>query len=129
MNLDFSRGTLEVPRGLLRHTLYLEALTHHLAADWLTYRHQRWPASLNPHLLVSQKSVVDPDHPAVSISLLRRAVPRGLTLEGLRRDRIFNEASESAAPLKLMRLFGLTEKTALHYVTTAHPERTAKLPR
>ncbi|MFF9654277.1 hypothetical protein [Streptomyces sp. NPDC014622] len=31
--------------------------------------------------------------------------------------------------LRLMRLFGITEKTAMHYVTAAHPERTAKLPR
>ncbi|WP_424863783.1 hypothetical protein [Streptomyces sp. MMS24-I29] len=26
-----------------------------------------------------------------------------------------------------MRLFGITEKTAMRYVTAAHPERTAKL--
>ncbi|MDX3608926.1 MULTISPECIES: hypothetical protein [Streptomyces] len=30
---------------------------------------------------------------------------------------------------RLMRLFGITEKTAMHYLTTAHPERTAKLPK
>ncbi|MEU2284230.1 hypothetical protein ABZ614_20180 [Streptomyces sp. NPDC013178] len=127
--LDLSRGTLEVRRGLLRHTLYLEELTHQLAADWTVYRHQRWPASANPHLLVSQKSAVDPDHPAVSIGLLSGALPRGLTLSGLRQDRILNEAAESADPLRLMRLFGITEQTAMRYVTAAHPERTAKLPR
>lgn len=75
--LDLSRGTLEVGRGLLRHTLCLEELTHQLAADWTTYRHQRWPASTNPHLLVSQKSAVDPDHPAVSMGLLSGALPPG----------------------------------------------------
>ncbi|MEV5746482.1 hypothetical protein AB0L00_01575 [Actinoallomurus sp. NPDC052308] len=128
-DLDLARGTLEVRRGLLRHTLYLEELTHQLAADWLTHRQQRWPGSLNPHLLVSQKSAVDPDHPPVSANLLRKAIPRGLTMEGLRQDRILNEAAESADPLKLMRLFGITEQTALRYVTTAHPECTAKLPR
>ncbi|MFH8732871.1 MULTISPECIES: hypothetical protein [unclassified Streptomyces] len=53
----------------------------------------------------------------------------GLTLSGLRQDRILNEAAESAFPLRLMRLFGITEKTAMRYVTAAHPERTAKLPR
>lgn len=47
-DLDLARGTLEVGRGLLRHTLYLEDLTHQLVADWLTYRHRRWPRSLNP---------------------------------------------------------------------------------
>jgi hypothetical protein len=113
---------------LLRHTLYLEELTHQLAADWTTYRYQWWPASANPHLLVSQKTAVDPDHPTVSIGLLSGALPRGLTLSGLRQDRILNEASESADPLRLMRLFGITEQTAMPYVTAAHPERTAKLP-
>ncbi|MFF7987834.1 hypothetical protein ACFZDK_53915 [Streptomyces sp. NPDC007901] len=127
--LDLSRGTLEVRRGLLRHTLYLEGLTHQLAADWTTYRHHRWPASSNPHLLVGQKSAVDPDHPAVSIGTLSGALPRGLTLSGLRQDRILNEAAESADPLRLMRLFGITEQTAMRYVTAAHPERTAKLPK
>ncbi|MFE7036082.1 hypothetical protein ACFU9Y_37855 [Streptomyces sp. NPDC057621] len=128
--LDLSRGTLEVRRGLLRHTLYLEELTHQLAADWTAYRHRRWPASSNPHLLVSQKTAVDPDHPAVSMGTLQGALPRGLTLSGLRQDRrILDEAAQNADPLRLMRLFGITEKTAMHYVTAAHPERTAKLPR
>ncbi|MFC8593809.1 hypothetical protein [Streptomyces atroolivaceus] len=127
--LDPSRGTLEVRRGLLRHTLYLEELTHQLAADWTAYRHHRWPVSSDPHLLVTQKTAVDPDHPTVSRGTLSGSLPRGLTLSGLRQDRILNEAAENADPLRLMRLFGITEKTAMHYVTAAHPERTAKLPR
>ncbi len=32
-------------------------------------------------------------------------------------------------PLTLMRLFGITEATAMRYVGTAYLERTAKLPR
>ncbi|MDQ0605434.1 hypothetical protein QF037_009779 [Streptomyces canus] len=32
-------------------------------------------------------------------------------------------------PLRLMRLFGITEQTAMRYVSTACPERAAKLPR
>ncbi|MFG2260452.1 hypothetical protein [Streptomyces mirabilis] len=32
-----------------------------------------------------------------------------LTLNSLRQDRILNEAAESADPLRLMRLFGITE--------------------
>lgn len=127
--LDLSRGTLEVRRGFLRHTLYLEEFTHQLAADWLTYRYQRWPTSTNPHLLVSQKTAVDPDHPAVYPGMLRGVLPMGVTLSGLRQDRILNEALETADPLKLMRLFGITEQTAMRYVRAAHPERTAKLPR
>jgi hypothetical protein len=61
--------------------------------------------------------------------MLHLVLPKGLTLDGLRQDRILNEAFESADPLKLMRLFGITEKTAMHYVAAAHPERTAKPPR
>ncbi|MFF8632459.1 hypothetical protein [Streptomyces werraensis] len=128
-DVDLARGTVEIRRGLLRHTLYLEQFTHRLAAEWLTYRHRRWPASANPHLLVSQKTALDPDQPAVNIGTLRGALPKGVTLDGLRQDRILNEALECGDPLKLMRLFGITEKTAMHYVGTAHPERTAKLPR
>jgi hypothetical protein len=107
-----ARGTVEIRRGLLRHTLYLEQFTHRLAAEWLTYRHRRWPASTNPHLLVSQKTALDPDQPAVNIGTLRGVLPRGVTLDGLRQDRILNEALECGDPLKLMRLFGITEKTS-----------------
>ncbi|KAB2588675.1 hypothetical protein F5983_30895 [Streptomyces arboris] len=129
-DLDLARGTLVICRGLRWHTLHLEELTHQIAADWLDYRHRRWPASANPRLIVSQRSALDPDHPAVGKTLLRDNVPQGLTLVGrLRQDRILTEAAETADPLRLMRLFGITEKTAMHYVTTAHPERTAKLPR
>ncbi|MYW03544.1 hypothetical protein GT354_35775 [Streptomyces sp. SID3343] len=61
--------------------------------------------------------------------MLRGALPRGLTLSGLRQDRILDEAAETADPLRLMRLFGIAEQTAMRYVTAAHPERTTKLPR
>ncbi|PRH80666.1 hypothetical protein C6N75_02955 [Streptomyces solincola] len=61
--------------------------------------------------------------------MLRVDVPPGLTLVRLCQDRMLNEAAEPADPLRLMRLFGITEKTPMHYVGTAYPERTAKLPR
>ncbi|MFE7958752.1 hypothetical protein [Streptomyces sp. NPDC057413] len=128
-DLNLAHGTLEARRGLLRHTLYIEEFTHGLAAEWLTYRHRRWPASANPHLLVSQRTALDPDHPPVSMTMLHRHLPDGFTLDGLRQDRILNEAFETGDPLKLMRLFGITEKTAMHYVDVAHPEKTSQLPR
>ncbi|MFE2146884.1 hypothetical protein ACFXA3_35045 [Streptomyces sp. NPDC059456] len=40
-------------------------------------RRHRWPVSVNPHLLVNQKTEVDPDHPAVDIGLLRGALLAG----------------------------------------------------
>jgi hypothetical protein len=60
---------------------------------------------------------------------LRGVLPKGVTLDGLRQDRILDEAFESADPLKLMRLFGITERTAMRYVGVAHPEKTSQLPR
>ncbi|WP_308191857.1 site-specific integrase [Kitasatospora humi] len=130
-DLNLARGTLVLRRGMRRHTLYLEEFTHRLAADWLTYRHRRWPTSVNPHLLVTQKTALDPDHPAVGrITMqLNLVLPKGQTLDKLRQDRILDEAFATGDPLKLMRLFGITEDTAMRYVTTAYPERTAKLPR
>jgi hypothetical protein len=128
-DLDLSRGTLQVCRGLLRHTVYLEEFTHQLAADWLIYRHRRWPASANPHLLVSRCSALDQERPPVSIETVRMVFPKGVTIDGLRQDCILDEAFDKADPLHLMRLFGITAQTAMRYIKAAHPERTAKLPR
>ncbi|MGW6414885.1 hypothetical protein [Streptomyces sp. NPDC055055] len=128
-DLDLARGTVVIRRGLRRHTLYLDELTRQTAADWLDCRHRRWPASTNPRLIVGQRSALDPDHPPVGKTLLRDDVPQGLTLVALCQDRILNEAAETADPLRLMGLFGITGKAAMHYVTAAHPERTARMPR
>ncbi|WP_393053262.1 hypothetical protein [Streptomyces sp. LN549] len=40
-------------------------------------------------------------------------LPKGLTLDRLRQDRILDEAFATGDPLKLMRLFGITEGTAM----------------
>lgn len=81
-------------------------------------------------MVVSQKTALDPDHPTVHRVTLGQVVPpSGPTLDKLRQDRILDEAIATGDPLKLMRLFGITEQTAMRYVGTAYPERTAKLPR
>ncbi|MGA5171247.1 MULTISPECIES: hypothetical protein [Streptomyces] len=67
-DLSLAHGTLHVRRGLMRHTLYLEEFTHRLAAEWLAYRHHRWPTSTNPHLLVSRRTALNPDQPTVARS-------------------------------------------------------------
>jgi len=129
---DLSAGRIIVRRELRRHTVFLEELTHTLASRWLTCRHSRWPASANPHLLVTQRTALDPDGPpvstAVSTGSLRLALPAGITLQQLRQDRILDEAASTADPLHLIRLFGINEATAMRYVAAAHPERTAELP-
>ncbi|MEU3776877.1 hypothetical protein AB0F11_27445 [Streptomyces sp. NPDC032472] len=128
-DLSLARGTLEIRHRLVRHTVHLEGSTHQLGIDWLTSRHRRRRASTNPRLLVSQKTALGPDQPAVSIGLLQGVLPKGVSLEGLRRDRVLNDAFETANPLKLMRLFGITEQTAMRQAAAAHRERTAKLPK
>jgi hypothetical protein len=40
-----------------------------------------------------------------------------------------DEARQTADPVRLMRLFGISDTTAMKYVFTAHPERQAVLPR
>ena len=53
----------------------------------------------------------------------------GITASQLREDRILDEARRTADAVRLMRLFGISDTTAMKYVFTAHPERQAVLPR
>jgi site-specific recombinase XerC len=129
-DLNLSKGRLIVRRGLRRHTIYLEEFTHRLAAEWTAVRHRRWPGSTNPYLLVSQQTAMDPDHPPVNSTMLKHAVQAvKLSLSELRQDRILHEARTSGDPLRLMRLFGISDTTAMRYISAAHPEKTAHLPR
>jgi hypothetical protein len=129
-NLDLARGRLTVHRDPWRHTVYLDSLTHALAAAWLRERYRRWPVTANPHLLVSQQTAAMAICPPVSrlaISLIFR--PLGLSPSKLRQDRILDEARHTADPVHLMRVFGIAARTAMRYVVTAHPERQSIQPR
>jgi hypothetical protein len=53
--------------------------------------------------------------------------PLGLSPSKLRQDRILDEARHTADPVHLMRVFGITTKTAMRYVYTAHPEHTTAM--
>ncbi|MGW6695834.1 site-specific integrase [Rhodococcus sp. NPDC054953] len=129
-DLDLARGRLTVRRPGRRHTLWLDTLTHQLAAQWLVERHRRWPVSANPHLLINQQTALNTGHPSISQSSITKAFnPHDLTMEHVRQDRILNEAQHSADPLHLIRLFGISDETAMRYITAAHPERTSALPR
>ncbi|MDQ0938631.1 hypothetical protein [Streptomyces sp. V1I1] len=82
------------------------------------------------HLLVSQQTAMDADHPPVDITMLKRTFREvKLSLSELRQDRILHEARVSGDPLRLMRLFGISDGTAMRYISVAHPEKTARLPR
>jgi len=47
--------------------------------------------------------------------------PLGITPSQLRADRILDEARHTADPV--MRVFGISDTTAMKYLYTAHPER------
>jgi integrase len=129
-DLDLARGRLLVRHDTWRRTLYLDELTLGLAASWLRERQRRWPVTANPHLLVSQQTVVMDNCPAISrlaISLIFRRL--GLAPSKLRQDRILDEADQTADPVQLMQVFGISARTAVHYVYAAHPERRSTLPR
>jgi hypothetical protein len=115
-------------RGLQRRVIYLDEVTAALASQWLRYRHQRWPGSRNPHLLVSQQTAADASlvGPTMIWDMFE---PLGVHPVRLRQDRILDEARHTADPVHLVRVFGITESTAIYYVHAAHPGRQSVIPR
>jgi site-specific recombinase XerD len=129
-DLDLPAGRLLVRRQTRHHTVYLGEVTHTLALDWLHQRRRLWNRTANPHLLVSQVTAADATLPPVSHRVIDIIFERlGLTPSQLRRDRILDEAAHTADPVHLMRVFGITAKTAITYVQAAHPERRSTTPR
>ncbi|WP_236063616.1 hypothetical protein [Streptomyces poriferorum] len=128
-DLNLSRERLIVRRPGKRHIIYLDELTYRCASVWLRERHRRWPVTTNPHLLINRWTAVDTTHSPIGTTFTNIFRPTGLTMPTLRQDRIRDEAFEVDDPLHLMRLFGISSQTAMRYITAAHPERTAKMPR
>ena len=130
-DLDLAAGRLAVRRdGSRRHTVYLDELTSSLATEWLRERHRCWPRTGNPHLLITKVTASDEHHPPVAHTVIEAIfTPLGLTPGQLRRDRILDEASQTADPVHLMTVFGISAKTAMTYIQAAHPERRPTLPR
>jgi hypothetical protein len=130
VDLDLARGKLVVRRSGGRHVVHLDSVTHQFAVSWLRERHRRWPATTNPHLLVSGQTADMAGEPSVS-SMVIGAVfrPLGVGPSVLRQDRILDEARHTADPVHLMRIFGISITTAMDYVYAAHPERRSTPPR
>ncbi|MYX84747.1 MULTISPECIES: site-specific integrase [unclassified Streptomyces] len=126
-DLDRARGQLQVRRpGRLDHTVYLDELTMSLATAWIIERTERWPDCTNPHLIVSRQTAVNDLHPLVSVEVMRTPFKRGgVNADKLRQDRLFDEARHTADPVRLVRVFGLSNETATKYVHVAHPDRRA----
>lgn len=102
----------------------MDELTHGLVVVWLRERQRRWPHTSNPYLLVSQQTAVDPSHPPITLAVIDRCFrPLGMNPSQLRADRILDEARHTADPIRLMRVFGISDTTAMKYLYTAHPER------
>lgn len=126
-DLDLPTGRLLVRRNTSGHTVYLDELTHTLAADWLRQRHDRWPLTTNAHLLISRVTAADTTNPPIAHTLTDAIFKKlGLTATKLSQHRILDKAKHTADPVHLMLVFGLTAKPAMHYVQTAHPERRSK---
>ncbi|MGW8884059.1 hypothetical protein [Streptomyces sp. NPDC055749] len=126
-DLDRSTGRLRIRRpNRLDHEVCLDEFALRFVKDWLVERHHRWPHSTNPYLIVSPITAMHVDQPAVGISSCHTLRDRiGINATQLRQDRLLDEARETADPIRLMRLFGITSHTAIHYVRAAHPERFA----
>lgn len=96
----------------------LDDLTHQILQDWLVYRQQRWPASTNPHLLISAHTA--PGTGPVSHGWVTSLQGLAATPDRLRIDRQLEEAlTYHAGPLHLMAVFGLDDTTALRYAASA----------
>jgi len=127
-DLDLAAGTLTIRRGYRHRIVYLDGVTAALASQWLRHRHHRWPHSRNPHLLVSQQTAADTS-PVGPTRIGAMFEPLGARPDRLRQDRILDEARHTADPVHLVRVFGITENTAINYVRAAHPGRQSVIPR
>ncbi|RSO06929.1 hypothetical protein DMH18_26105 [Streptomyces sp. WAC 06783] len=121
---DLTRRTLAVRRGAHTHTVYLDDLSTHLVADWLRERRQRWPQATNAHLLITAQTYRHPASPQISYCALRAAFDQiGLLPRQVWADRILYEAQQTADPVHLTHLFGISPAIAVKYVHAAHPDK------
>jgi hypothetical protein len=97
----------------------LDELTRRLVQEWLTYRHDHWPGTANPYLIINKHTA--PSTRPVSVNTLTDPFRRrGATLEDLRVDRQLDEALTCGPdPLHLAVVFGLDETTAIRYSEAA----------
>ena len=101
------------------HTRPLDDFTRHAILTWLDYRRSRWPNTANPHLIVSQQTALETG-PVSKVWITNTLRGLTATLERLRVDRQLKEAlTHGPDPLHLAVVFGIDEKTAIRYATTA----------
>lgn len=102
----------------------LDAFTAAAITGYLAERRRRWPASTNPHLLVSRNTATRTG-PVSPYWLEKLFTGLPATPSRLREDRILEEtAADGADPLHLARVFALCAKASLRY-TSAHSSQIA----
>lgn len=89
--------------------------------DYLACRQARWPRTSNPYLLVNQQTAHH-DGPTGRWWVRKAARLRTTTLEGLRCDRILEEAMSQGIrdPLHIAAMFGLHPDTAQRYTDAVY---------
>ena len=99
----------------------LDRLTAGHLRAWLQARHERWPATANPYLLIN-RSTAGGTGP-VSRGYVQAAVRQlGITTQRLRADRLHAEARASGGdPLQLAHLFGVSDPIAIRYCAELGP--------
>jgi hypothetical protein len=101
------------------HARPLDEYTRQAILDWLDYRRSRWPNTTNPHLILSQQSALETG-PVSKVWITNTLRGLTATLERLRVDRQLKEAlTHRPDPLHPATVFGINEKTTIHYATTA----------
>ncbi|SUA47315.1 Site-specific recombinase XerD [Nocardia africana] len=102
---------------LADRTILLAPPVRDRMAAWLDYRSHRWPATINPHLLINQSSAVRTG--PVSAPWINTTL--GMPSQAIREDRILYEAITTDGDVRrLCDLFGLSVKGAQRYTDTLH---------
>jgi len=97
----------------------LDDLTRRLITEWLTWRHERWPRTSSPYLLVNNQTAMT-TRPVSENWLTSTFRGLGVTLEQLRVDRQLDEALTAGPdPLHLASVFGIGDETAIRYASAA----------
>lgn len=100
----------------------LDTFTATALTDYLNHRHERWPDTGNPQLLLTRRTAHERG-PVSAYWLTRLFDGLPTTAARLREDRILEEArAADGDPLHIATMFGLTAKPALRYAKTVWPE-------
>ena len=93
---------------------------------WLDYRAQRWPATINPHLFLTQQTAPRLSAPGHSFPWKKA----GLNPQSLRTDRILQEIYATGGDVRrICDLFGMSIESATRYAATlGHPTFREEIP-